>query len=227
MRNQRKNRSISLILTSAVLIAGCASKPPAFQEGPDAEVTFDGLVRLDHTAFQRVWADPEADVSGYTKVLPMRATIEFRAVKPVGSTQRASSSTTEFPIDEKTQQKIVDIVSEIFIEEIGKNTRFAITDKPGPDTLILAGSLLDIVSFIPPEPIGRSDIFVSSVGEITLVIELKDSLSGETLLRAAERGAAARPGNTGMRSNSATNQQEVRRLARRWGTRLREGLDGL
>ncbi len=219
--------SIGLALASAILITGCTSAPPSFQEGPDAEITFDGLVRIDNTQFKHVWADPDADLSGYTKIVPIRATVEFRAVKPVSRTGAARSSTSEFPIDEKTQQKIVDTVSEIFSEEIAQNNRFAISDKAGPDTLIVAGSLLDIVSHVPPEPIGRGDIFISSVGEITLVLELKDSQSGETLVRAVERRALEPAGNRGMRSNAATNQNELRRLARRWGARLREGLDSL
>ena len=65
--------NLSLIALSAFMLTACASKPPSFQEGPDAEVTFDGLVRVDNTAFKRVWADPDADLNRYTKILPHRA----------------------------------------------------------------------------------------------------------------------------------------------------------
>jgi hypothetical protein len=213
----------ALLLTTAVIISGCASKPPTFQEGPDAEVSFDGLIRVDNTAFKKVWADPDADLSVYTKIIPIKAEIEFRAVK---SSSRGSSK-SEFPIDENARIKIIDTIAQVLSEEIGDNKRFAITDKPAPDTLILAVSLLDIVSNAPPELIGRGDVFLSRVGEITLVLELKDSQSGETLLRAAERGAVEPAGNRGLRSNSVTNMNELRRLARRWGTKITAGLESL
>lgn len=218
---------ISLVFASAAIIAACVSAPPSFQQGPDAEVTFDGLVRIDHTSFKRVWADPDADLSGYTKILPRRAEIEFRAVRGRTGTSSMRSSQSEFPIEEKNREKIIATVGEVLGEEISQNTRFTITDKPDPDTLILAVSLLDIVSNVPPEPIGRGDVYLSRIGEVTIVLELKDSHSGETLLRAAERGAVEPAGNRGIRSNSVTNMSELRRLARRWGAKIRGGLDSL
>lgn len=223
----RIHSNIGLALAAALMIAGCASKPPAFQQGPDAEIAYDGLVRVDNTSFKRVWADPDADLSGYTKILPMKAAIEFRAVKGSRRSSMRLSSVDEFPIDDQNREKLVAEIGKVLREEISSNTRFAITDKPAQDTLILAVSLLDIVSRVPPEPIGRSDIYLSRVGEITLVIELKDSRSGETLLRAAERGAAEPTGSMGMRSSSVTTWAEVRRLAHRWGIKIRNGLESL
>lgn len=84
-----------------------------------------------------------------------------------------------------------------------------------------------MVSFVPPETVGRSDIFISRVGAITLVVELRDSESNAVLARTADRRAAERAGGRGQHSNPVTNQAEVRRLARRWAIWLREGLEGL
>ena len=112
-------------------------------------------------------------------------------------------------------------------EELQKSSRFTMVDSPGADVLIVRGAMLDIVSRVPPEITGRGDIYLDRVGEVTLVLELADSMSGETLARAAERGAAQSSGGRGMRSNSVSNMSEVRRLFRRWAVRLREGLDSL
>ena len=218
---------ISLVFASAAIIAACTSGPPSFQQGPDAEVTFDGLVRVDNTSFKRVWADPEADLSGYTKILPQRAEIEFRDVKGTASSSSYNSSKSEFPIADNDREKLVDTIGEVLGEEISQNQRFAIATEPGPDTLIMAVSLLDIVSRVPPERSGRGNVFISRVGEITLVLELKDSQSNETLLRAAERSAVEPAGRGGMVSSSVTSCSELRRLARRWGTKIRNGLDSL
>ncbi|MEO1204202.1 MAG: DUF3313 domain-containing protein, partial [Pseudomonadota bacterium] len=65
-------------------------------------------------------------------------------------------------------------------------------------------------------------------GEATLVLELRDSLSGETIYRAVDRRRAETANGMQMqRSNSVTTWVEVRRLARRWAVRLREGLDSV
>lgn len=219
-----RNLLLTCVLLSAT--AACASKEPTLQEGPDAEVTFDGLVRVNNSVFKRAWADPDMDLSGYTKIMPGGAEFEFRAVR--GATTASRSSTQrEFPISEKDQEKLKQVVEEIFNEELAKSKRFTMTDEPDSDVLIIRGAMLDIVSLVPPERAGRTEIYLSRVGEITLVLELADSLSGETLVRAAERRAAERPGQQGIRSSPVTTWAEVKRLARRWAVKLRDGLDAI
>ena len=97
----------------------------------------------------------------------------------------------------------------------------------GDDVLILQGALLDVVSKVPPDHVGRSEIYLSSVGEATLVIEALDSMSEEVIFRAVERRAAERVGSQPIQSTSVTTWSEVRRLIRRWATTLRKGLDSI
>ncbi|HSD69267.1 MAG TPA: DUF3313 family protein [Woeseiaceae bacterium] len=225
---------ISTFLVLAVLHAGCSSAPPTIETGPEAEVSYDGLHKVDNARFAQAWADPDIDYSVYNKIMPGEATFEFRAVKKSSSAplQRTSSSQTEYWIEDEDKQKLIDEVTAIFREELAKSTRFTITDQPGPDVLIIRGGLHDIVSQVPPEMVGRGDIYLDSVGEATLIIEGVDSLSGETIFRAVERRSAERPGGSGapgsmMVANTVTTWAEVRRLARRWATTLREGLDSI
>ncbi len=216
-----------LLTFAAMIIAGCASEPPTIQEGPNAEVSYDGLHAIDNSVFKLAWADPDIDFSRYDKFMPGGAFFEFRAVKKSSGTQRARSSASEFYIDERARERLKEETLTIFKEELAKSTRFTVTDTPGPDVLIIRGGLHDIVSFVPPEPIGRGEIYISSVGEITLILEAADSRSGEVIFRAVERRAAERAGGMGMQANTVTTWAEVRRLIRRWATTLRDGLDSI
>lgn len=216
-----------LLTLAAVIIAGCTSAPPTIQEGPDAEVSFDGLHVVDNSAFKAAWADPDIDFSRYNKIMPGGAFFEYRAVKKTSGTTRAISSQSEFYIDDKAREKLKEVVSEIFNEELAKSSRFTVTDAPGPDVLIIRGGLHDIVSNVPPEIIGRGDIYLSSVGEITLILEVVDSMSGEVIVRAVERRALDRSGGMAMRSSTVNTWAEVRRVTRRWATKLRDGLDSI
>ncbi|MCH8159671.1 MAG: DUF3313 family protein [Proteobacteria bacterium] len=211
----------------AMTMAGCSSAPPTIQQGANAEVSYDGLHAIDNSIFKAAWADPDIDFTRYSKIMPGGAFFEYRAVKKTSGTQRARSSNTEFYIDEKAREQLKALVSEIFNEELAKSSRFSVTDAPGSDVLSIRGGLYDIVSNVPPDPIGRGDIYLSSVGEITLILEAVDSMSGEVIFRAVERRAAERGGGMAMRSNSVTTRSEVRRLIRRWATKLREGLDSI
>ena len=215
------------IIALAVLIAGCATKEPVLQQGPEAEVTFDGLVRIDHGKFKDSWADPDIDFSRYTKFMTGDAVFEFRAVKKSSSSSfTRSSNESEFWISDENKEKLIRVVTEVFDKELNKSEKFTVSESAGPDVLILVGGLHDIVSRVPPQHIGRGEIYLSSVGEATLVLEARDSLSGETIYRAIERRAAEQAGG-GNISNSVTNTAEVRRMAARWASRLREGMDSI
>ena len=216
------------IIALAVVMAGCAAQDPSLQQGPDAEVTFDGLVRIDHGRFKNSWADPDIDFSKYNKFIPGKAVFEFRAVKKSDSaTTMRRSNASEFWISDKNKEKLIEVVTEVFNDELDKSEKFTMTDSAGPDTLILIGALHDIVSRVPPDMMGRGEIYLSSVGEATLILEARDSLSGETIYRAVDRRAAEQAAGYGTISNSVSNMAEVRRMARRWASRLREGLDSI
>jgi hypothetical protein len=213
-------------LAAVIVVAGCAGEPTV-QTGPNAETTFDGLVRVDNARFEAAWVDPDVDLTQYTKIIPGGAEFEFRSVQKMSASAARRSNETDFWISDTNRQRLIDTVTEVFTEELQKSKYFTVTDEPAPDALIIVGGLHDIVSQVPPEDVGRSEIWLRSVGEATLVIELRDSLSNEVVYRAVERRAAETVGNQMIRANTATTWAEVRRWARRWAVRLREGLDSV
>ncbi len=218
-----KYRHLIVLIAMAVASAGQV----AAQEDSDAGTTFDGLVEIKKGVFKRSWVDPDVDLTQYTKILPGGAHFEFRAVKKGSSTSISRMNQREVYISDADQQKLIDTVSQIFEEELAKSKHFTVVEAPGPDVMILRGGLLDIISRVPPDLIGRGEIYLSSVGEATLVLELLDSLSGETIYRGIERRAARNAGVDMMPSNTVTTWAEVRRWARRWAAKLRDGLDSI
>ena len=211
-----------LLAISALLLSGCetTSGPPA-QITMAAEESFDGLRLVNDTRAQKVWIRPGLDLSRYTKIWPQSAGIQFR---PVEGTSRRQS---EFPVSDTARERLRSIMSDAFQTQLAQLERYEIVDAAGPDVMTVRGALLDVVSFVPPERTGRSDVFISTVGAMTFVVELRDSESNAVIVRTADRRAAQRPGNTLQQSNRVTNQAEVRRLAQRWAIWLREGLDAL
>ena len=51
-----------VVFLATIVIAGCATEP-SIQTGPNAETTFDGLVRIDNARFAGAWIDPDVDVT--------------------------------------------------------------------------------------------------------------------------------------------------------------------
>jgi hypothetical protein len=219
-----------VVLLKAIAVAGfaigtavtvAAPKSPRVQTGPDAEVTYDGLHRVDRSVLDMAWVKPDLDLTGYRKLMVVSGGIAYREVD--GPVNRRTS--TEFPVSDEAKERFQQVVREEFLEELEQQQRYEITDQPGRDVLVLVGAIIDVVSRVPPEPIGRSSIYLSAAGDATLVLELRDSMSNEVLARGADRRAAeatfAGP------ANSVTVWSDVRRLAKAWAKLLRTRLEQL
>jgi len=216
----------------AIITAGCSSTPPQFQSGPEAEVTFDGLTRVDNTRMNTVWARKDIDLSSYTKVRFESVNVEYRPAKGpysgrAGTASTWSRSQNTFPLDDASKKLVADTIFSAFQEELAKSDKYTMIDIEGPDVLTVRASLLDVVSRVPPESIGRGSVYLESVGEATLVLELYDSESNAILARSVDRRAAERAGGAMMNSNPVSNKAEVARLGRAWGAMLRSGLESL
>jgi hypothetical protein len=223
-----KFRILSAVAAAAIA-AGCTSTPQ-FSSDPD-DVTHDGLTRIDRTIMDAVWARQDIDLSGVTKVRFHSLGVEYRNVSGPYSgragrgTTRAQSSQSEFQLDQATRDLFEEEIGAAFREEIGRSTVFTVVDDSGPDVLDIHIGLLDVVSMVPPESVGRSRVFIDRVGEATLVLEVRDSVSHTVLARAVDRRAAE--SMTMIESTAPRNRAEVRRLGRRWGQILRDGIEAL
>lgn len=221
-------KSLYLPLTALFIAAGCTTTTaPTIQTGPNADLSYDGLHKVDHSQADMAWARPDIDLSGYTKLLPVSAGIEYTQADNKGRTTRDRNKGGPYFIDDKARGQFETLVADIFREELAKLETFTIVDEPGPDVLMVAGGLLNVTSYVPTDPnMTRSVIFVSAVGEATLVLELRDSESGTILARSIDTRAAETIDDTFTRSNSVTNSSEARRLIKFWAKRLVEALDG-
>jgi hypothetical protein len=214
-----------VLCASAGLFFGCASSAPTIDTSAEAEVTFDGLYPVKGGRMDGAWARPDFSIEQYSKVMLQGVGIEYR---PGGSKRRTMSTSRSgeyFDLTPEQKARFEEEMHNAFAEELAKGEHFELVTEPGPDVLLIRGGLLDVVSFVPPEPISRGEIYLSRIGEATLVLEIHDSMTGAILLRAVDRRAAEDAARSFSSSNRVSNTAEVRRLARLWGQILREGLD--
>lgn len=206
------------------LLAGCTGSNPTVDTTDEAEMTFDGLYPVKGGTADQAWARPGADISQYSKIILQGVGIEYRPGGESGRLHHARPGADHFEITAAQKTKLEEILRDAFLDELGKSQRFTIVDEAGPDVVLIRGGLLDLVSFVPPEPIGRTDIYLSRVGEATLVLEIRDSVSEAIIARAVDRRAAE--DSMGFnKSNRVNNISEVRRMAKTWARLLRERLD--
>jgi hypothetical protein len=227
VRLNKKMVPLAALIASTALFAACAGSNPVLDTSAEAEVTFDGLYPVKGGSADAAWARADADISLYSKIMLQGVGIEYRPGGESGKLYRpgSASGSDYFELTDEQKRKLKDVLREAFLDELGKSEHFTIVDEPGPDVLLIRGGLLDVVSFVPPERIGRSEVFLSRVGEATLVLEIRDSVSEAILARAVDRRAAENAARGFSRSNSVMNRAEVRRMASTWARLLRERLD--
>ncbi|WP_101757197.1 DUF3313 family protein [Oceanicoccus sp. KOV_DT_Chl] len=217
------NNRVTLAIVAVAAILSACSMPAALQTGADAEVSYDGLTKVDHTVLDDVWMRADADLSQYDQVIFQTAEVSY---KPVRSVSSIRSDQSEFPMDDKQKERFLSIATESFTSGLAKSEKFTVASAAGPNVLLIKSKLQDVVSNVPPRSVGRTEIFVSEVGSATLVLELYDSQSGTILARAIDKGKAEGPQNL-MRANSITSWREVKQMTDSWAAKLRRSLDSL
>ena len=190
-----------------------------------------GLVK-GKSSFKETWVHPDADFSKYSKIHLWESHFEYRDVGPARRTSSSMMNTRkrEFGISDEDRSTFEQVVSEVFREELEKGKNYEITSDVGEGILLLRGALLDIISSVPPDTMGRSDIYLSTIGEATLVIEAIDAVTGRTVAIVSERRAIQPPGGGQLDrfstpANRVTIMSDIKRWARRQASKLRKELD--
>jgi len=217
---------ISILLSALTLITGCQSSSPTIDTSPDAELTYDGLATVKGGTADLAWVRPGADISQYSKIRLQGVGIEYRPGGDSGRTYMARTRGGHFEVTPEQRARFEQGMSEAFREELALSEHFTLVEEDGPDVLLIMGGLLDVVSYVPPETAGRTEVFLSRVGEATLVIEIRDSITHATLARAIDRRAAESTTEF-THSNRVRNRAEFRRVAKHWARLLRTRLDEL
>ena len=222
-------------LTFATLATLLLLAPTLQAEEEPSLATVEGqedLEKVRRAAFRETYVNTAADWTKYDKLYLGEAHYDYRDVGPAERyrTSRSMRSTNSlFGISEEDRRKFEEITGEAFDKQIIKGKNFTITEEIDDTTLYLRGGVVDIISRVPPEYVGRAEVYLASVGEATLIMEFLDGTTGEVLARVAERGVIG--SNRGgldsfsMPSNRVTVTADVRRWASNAASRLRRELD--
>ena len=184
-------RSSIMALVVTGVLAGCATTPPppTIQTGPDAEITIDGLHRVDNSLAAVGYMKPDIDLRGYNAIMLDPVTITYQ--KDPGSRRTATAigaGTPNFALTPSQMETLKSLFQEAVADALTEDNGYRIVDTPGPDVLRISADLIDLIVRIPTQPrAGRGSLFVTSYGVVSVIVEARDSESGEILARAADR----------------------------------------
>ena len=164
--------------------AGVSGAQSFLATGADAEVTEDGLHRVDPSIMRAAWVRPDLDLTGYTTLFFLPTSVEFRDLSD--QVQGGRTSATHFEISEGRQARLRERWGQILYEDVSEVDSYEMSNGVGRDVLMVQGSLVDVVSGVPPDTFGSAVTTVLYPWEATIVLELRDSMSDKILARAAD-----------------------------------------
>ena len=207
-----------IFLVAVLAVSACAPQPT--QPKPTVEVKIEGLQQVSARNFDAAIERPGVTFADNGK---HRVEEIERAIR----TQEREQN--HFPLGEDQKTRFRAALATAFGEELGKLQNVEVVTEPGPDVLALHVRVQDIVARAPGRRVGgggRAGFALETVGEMTLVLELRDSQSDEVLIRVFDRQALE--GAAMVSGDSVVSTWEgVERLVGRWASRASEGLDRL
>lgn len=130
-----------LAVGALIGLAGCASGPtplPTIATGPDAEVTVNGLHKMDNTVMQLAYAKADMDLTQYTAFMLDPATVAYKR-DPQGR-RRGTVSDANFELTAEQMEFLKEIFHEQVVEALTEDDGYELVTEPGENVLRLSAS---------------------------------------------------------------------------------------
>lgn len=207
-----------LVLSAATVLTGCAST------GTTQPEEWDGLVRQPHPRLQAVFVKPDAEIPAYRNVMLDPVEVSFARNWDPARGGRSQLSRLSADDMDAIRANVADLFRETLRAELARGG-YQLVDQAGADTLRVTAAIVDLYITAPDTmSAGRSRTYTANSGRMTVVAELRDSLTGEILARAVD-ARSARTAGTLTIANRVTNSADARRAMGIWATALRQALD--
>ena len=222
MKNKLSTAAVSVALgLMLVVLAASADAQSFLAAGADAEITEDGLHRVDPAIMPAAWVTPELDLSGYTKLFFLPAAVSYLELPDQQRATRIADTGSQFPISKDRQIRFRGQWTESFHGTVSDLDSFELVDYVGRDVLLVRGRLADVASGIPPDRPGSGSVTILYPWEGTLVLDIQDSMSDEILARTVDRRRVEGP------IDATAVEAGVGIMLRRWAQLLRTRLEEL
>lgn len=218
-----KLQSLAVIcLAVFVGLAGTALQAKEPTKLPD--VTTDGLELVKGSEMAIVYILPDVDFSEYNKVMLLDATVAFRKNWLRDQNRGSRMKRINSKDVEKIKADVAELFNQVLVEEL-TGGGYELVDESGEDVLLIRPQIIDL-DVIAPSTLRTSSSrqYAESAGEMTLHLELYDSVSGAVIARALDLQADRRRGYLDWQTKSA-NRAAAEKMIKSWAVVLRTALD--
>ena len=196
---------------------------PALAKKSLPAVNDEGMELVKDSDLATVYADPGADLSIYNRIWLQDATVAFKKnwQRDQNRSYRLKVRTEDM---ERIQEDVATLFREVFTEEL-LDGGYELAEEIGDDVLLVKPAIVDLDVTAPDiQHASRTNSYSESAGEMTLNLELFDSLTGDKIAKATDRKRDYRRGYVEWRT-SVSNRSDARRMMTSWAKALRSALD--
>ena len=187
------------------------------------EITIEGLQLVEDSNLALVYAQPGVNWSQYTRIYLDDPYIAFKK-----NWQRDQNRDNPGKISSNDMAKIKIELGSLFIDvfaETLEESGYELVYEKAEDVLLIRPAIIGL-SIVSPDinSTGKSRSYTESAGEMTLHMELYDSVSGDIIAKALDRQVDRKTGYFEWQ-NRVTNRAAANRILKTWANVLKEGLD--
>ncbi len=211
------SRMFVQLIVAVALLAGSGLA----HAGDAAPAADKGLELTKAKGIDELYKRPGASLAAYRQVLLRPIDVSFAKSWNPRDFGTFGLSTSEVA---KIRNDLSLLAQETFTRTLTAGG-YAIVTSPGEGVLEVNARLVDLYVNAPDtNSAGRSRTYVMNAGEMRLITELKDSVTGATLYWARDRKRGTETGRMQW-ANSVFNRAEAESALRGWANQLKQALD--
>jgi hypothetical protein len=216
-------RFFKLPLAITVLLVGALAVSPAWAKKSLPAVNDEGMELVKDSELATVYADPGADLGIYKRIWLEDATVAFKK-----NWKRDQNRGYGLKVKDSDMERIMEDVATLFREVFTKELQdggYEMAEEAGEDVLIVKPAIVDLDVTAPDiKSASRNNSYSESAGEMTLNLELYDSVTGDKIAKATDRKRDYERGYLQWRT-SVSNRADARRMMKAWAKALKSALD--
>ncbi len=223
---KRAKRSvIARVMIATTLCMGGTVATSTWASDDPPPYTEEGLRLLEDSRWGLVYVLPDADFTGYDSVQILETFVAFRE----NYRRDMNRSNRSIRITENDMNRIKDRLANefdsVFRGVFEADEQWTVTEDAGENVLVLRPAIINLDVQAPDTmSAGRTRTYAETAGEMTLYLEVRDSVSGALLAKGLDRQGDRRSGFMDWQTR-ATNTQAARRILTGWAESLRDGLN--
>lgn len=214
-------KALIYVLTTVFLI--CTAGLAFAKKENLPEITEDGLHKVKDSKLALVYAEPGADLSQYKRIYMTDAYVAFKKHWQRSQNRQSMNRVTSDQM-EKIKVSVAKLFTEVMTETLEEGGYELVTEV-ADDVLLIKPAIINLNITAPDvASSGMTRTFSESSGDMTLYLELYDSVTGDLIAKALDQQYDR---NTGFIQwqNRVTNTAAARRIMKRWAKVMVHGLD--